>query len=109
MLHATTPDYRTDISTGIVGQADLVEEIARIIGYDKIPTTIIADEMPEQKRNRTLEIEEEIRNLLVSLGLTENISYRFTTPEAEAKLTPAGADSSLPGRGLCDDGKSDCI
>ena len=96
VLHATTPDYRTDISTGIVGQADLVEEIARIIGYDKIPTTIIADEMPEQKRNRTLEIEEEIRNLLVSLGLTENISYRFTTPEAEAKLTPAGAESSLP-------------
>ena len=96
VLHATTPDYRTDISTGIVGKADLVEEIARIIGYDQIPTTIMADEMPEQKRNRRLEVEEEIRNLLVSLGLTENISYRFTTPEAEAKLTPPGAESSLP-------------
>lgn len=96
VLHATTPDYRTDISTGIVGQADLVEEIARIIGYDQIPTTIMADEMPEQKRNRRLEMEEEIRNLLVSLGLTENISYRFTTPETEAKLTPEGAESSLP-------------
>src|SRR5690606_3503553 len=29
-------------------------------------------------------------------GLTENISYRFTTPEIEAKLTPKGAESSLP-------------
>lgn len=96
VIHATTPDYRTDISTGIVGKADLVEEIARIIGYDKIPTTIMADEMPAQKRNRTLEIEEEIRDLLVALGLTENVSYRFTTPEAEAKLTPKGAESSLP-------------
>ncbi|MGB7338634.1 MAG: phenylalanine--tRNA ligase subunit beta [Phototrophicaceae bacterium] len=96
VIHATTPDYRTDISTGIVGKADLVEEIARIIGYDQIPTTIMADEMPEQKRNRRLEIEEEVRDLLVSLGLTENISYRFTTPEAEAKLTPKGSNSSLP-------------
>lgn len=96
VVHATTPDYRTDISEGIVGIADLVEEVARVIGYDQIPTTIIADEMPAQKRNRSLEIEEAIRDLLVSLGLSENISYRFTTPEAEAKLTPAGADSSLP-------------
>ncbi|GAB5493999.1 MAG: phenylalanine--tRNA ligase subunit beta [Phototrophicaceae bacterium] len=96
VLHATSPDYRTDISTGIVGKADLVEEIARIIGYDQIPTTIMADEMPEQKRNRRLEVEEDIRDLLVSLGLTENISYRFSTPEAEAKLTPQGAESSLP-------------
>lgn len=96
VLHATVPDYRTDISEGIVGIADLVEEIARIIGYDQIPTTIMADEMPEQKRNRRLEIEEHLRDLLVSLGLDENISYRFTTPEAEALLTPKGADSSLP-------------
>ncbi|MEO1286822.1 MAG: phenylalanine--tRNA ligase subunit beta, partial [Chloroflexota bacterium] len=96
VLQATVPDYRTDISSGIVGIADLVEEIARIIGYDQIPTTIMADEMPEQKRNRRLEIEEGIRDLLVSLGLTENISYRFTTPEAEAQLTPKGTESSLP-------------
>lgn len=96
VLHATVPDYRTDISTGRVGIADLVEEIALVIGYDNIPTTIIADEMPEQKRNRTLEIEEDLRDLLVSLGLTENISYRFTTPEAELQLVPDGAESSLP-------------
>ncbi|MDQ7024860.1 MAG: phenylalanine--tRNA ligase subunit beta [Anaerolineae bacterium] len=95
-IHAVTPDYRTDISAGIVGQADLVEEIACIIGYDTIPTTIMADEMPEQRRNRTLEIEEHIRDLLMTLGLTENISYRFTTPEAEAQLVPNGSDSSLP-------------
>lgn len=95
-IHATAPDYRTDISTGIVGIADLIEEIACVIGYDQIPTTIIADQMPEQRRNRKLEVEEDLRDLLVSLGLTENISYRFTTPEAESQLVPAGAESSLP-------------
>ena len=76
-----------------------MEEIARIVGYDRIPNTIMADEMPEQRRNRTLEIEEKIRDLLVTHGLTENISYRFTTPEAEAQLIPQGAESSLPRAG----------
>jgi len=96
VLHATVPDYRTDISTGVVGQADLIEEIARMVGYDKIPTTIMADEMPEQRINFDLEAEEETRDLLVALGLTENISYRFTTPEAEEQLVPAGAEPSFP-------------
>lgn len=95
-IQAVVPEYRTDISDGIVGQADLVEEIARVLGYDRIPTTIMADEMPEQNRNRTLEIEERIRDLMITLGLSENISYRFTTPEAEAQLVPDGAESSLP-------------
>lgn len=95
-LIVTVPDYRTDISTGIVGQADLVEEIARIQGYDTLPDTIMTDELPEQRGLAVFETEEHIRDLLVALGLTENISYRFTTPEAEAKLTPAGQKSSLP-------------
>ncbi|NDJ62227.1 MAG: phenylalanine--tRNA ligase subunit beta, partial [Chloroflexi bacterium] len=95
-LHVGVPDYRTDIGTEIIGQADLIEEIARIYGYDTMPTTIIADEMPPQRHNAELVLEEQTRDLLVALGLRENISYRFTTPEREALLTPAGAESSLP-------------
>lgn len=95
-LQVTAPDYRTDISVGEVGQADLVEEIARIVGYDSIPSTIIADMMPPQRADRIFETEERIRDILVSLGLRENISYRLITPEAEALLTPPGAESSFP-------------
>jgi len=98
-LHVIAPDYRTDINTGVVGQADLVEEIIRIYGYDKIPTTIIADEMPPQRSNLAFEQEEQLRDLLVTLGLRENISYRFTTPETELLLTPDGAESALPEAG----------
>ena len=96
VIHAVVPEYRTDISTGDVGIADLVEEIARVLGYDKIPNTIMADEMPEQRVNQSLEREEHIRDMLVALGLNENISYRFTTVAAEAELVPDGAESSLP-------------
>jgi phenylalanyl-tRNA synthetase beta chain len=95
-IRAVVPDYRMDIGTGIVGQADLIEEIARIHGYDDIPETIIADAMPSQLGNPDLQKEEDLRDLLVTLGLRENISYRFTTPEREAMLVPAGAESTLP-------------
>lgn len=95
-LHVIAPDHRMDISTGVIGQADLVEEVIRIYGYDKIPNTIMADEMPPQRTNIALEHEEVVRDLLVNLGLSENISYRFTTPEAEAQLVPPDAESSFP-------------
>jgi phenylalanyl-tRNA synthetase beta chain len=100
-LTVTVPDFRMDIGTDQVGQADLVEEIARIYGYDKIPDTIIADAMPPQWANTALEREERARDILVALGLRETISYRFTTPEREAMLTPSklanGADISHEG------------
>ncbi len=99
VLHVIVPDYRTDISTGVVGQADLVEEIARVIGYDRIPNTIMADEMPPQWADSAFETEERIRDLLIHLGLTENINYRFSAPELEAQLTPTGMASSLPASG----------
>ena len=87
-LLVDVPDHRMDISEGIIGQADLVEEIARVHGYDAIPSTIMADAMPPQRANPDLEHEEIARDLLVALGLRENISYRFTTPEREALLAP---------------------
>jgi phenylalanyl-tRNA synthetase beta chain len=90
-LHVTVPDHRLDIDRDpVIGAADLIEEIARISGYSRIPTTIIADEMPKQRPNPALEREELARDLLVALGLRENISYRMTTPEREAQLVPAG-------------------
>jgi phenylalanyl-tRNA synthetase beta chain len=92
LLHVRVPDYRMDISADpIIGQADLIEEIARIYGYDRIPDTIMADAMPPQWNNTALEREERARDVLVSLGLRENISYRLTTPEREALLLPMPA------------------
>ncbi|MDZ4766251.1 MAG: phenylalanine--tRNA ligase subunit beta [Chloroflexota bacterium] len=94
-LHIVVPDDRMDIGTGVVGQADVIEELARALGYDNIPDTIIEDAMPPQFSNRALEGEERARDVLASLGLREQISYRMTTPEREAQLTPPNALSSL--------------
>ena len=84
-LRVTVPDHRIDIGEGVTGKADIVEEIARVYGYDNIPETRMADELPPQLGNPLLDKEERVRDLLVAEGLQEIISYRFTTPEAEAR------------------------
>jgi len=89
-IRAQTPDHRLDISAGLVGKADLLEEIARIYGYERIPETRLASELPPQRSNPTLEGEERIINLLVDLGLQEIVSHRQTTPEREARRLAPG-------------------
>ncbi len=93
-LHATTPPHRLDIGTGITGVADLMEEIARIYGYDRIPETRLSDSLPPQYSDRKMEHEERLRNLLVELGLQEVITYRMTSPEREARRLQPGTPPS---------------
>ena len=94
-VSAKTPDHRLDIGgavlKGMVGKADLMEEIARIYGYDHIPETRMADELPPQFGNPLLEKEERVRDLLVSLGLQEVITYHMTSSEREAQRLPPGS------------------
>lgn len=87
---AKSPNHRMDISSGLVGKADLMEEIARIYGYDRIPETRMADTLPMQRNNVALDREERVRDLLAGLGLQEVVNYRLTTPEREARRLPPG-------------------
>jgi phenylalanyl-tRNA synthetase beta chain len=86
-LLVTAPDTRMDIE----GPHDLVEEICRLYGYDNIPATILADALPPQRGNPLLEREEQVRDLLVQLGLQEVITYRLTSPAREGRLFPPGS------------------
>jgi phenylalanyl-tRNA synthetase beta chain len=88
VLTATAPDTRRDIETGIIGQANLVEEISRIYGYDKIPSRRLSSELPPQASNLAFDTEERVRDILISLGLQDTFAYRQTSPEREARLTP---------------------
>jgi phenylalanyl-tRNA synthetase beta chain len=95
-LRVTVPDHRLDISSDpVIGQADLVEEVARIYGYDRLPVSEMADELPPQRNNVSLEREERVRDLLVQSGLQEVITYRLTTPAAEARILGAGQVDNL--------------
>ncbi len=90
VLHVTVPDHRLDIGPGVVGQADLIEEVARVYGYERIPEAQLATLLPPQRDNPGLDREEAVRDLLVQAGLQEVITYRFTSPGREAQLDPAG-------------------
>lgn len=89
-IQVKTPDHRLDISSGLVGKADLVEEVARIYGYDRIPETRLSGLLPPQRNNPRQEGEERVRNLLIGMGLQEIVSHRLTTPERENRRFPAG-------------------
>ena len=95
-LIVTVPDHRLDIGAGLTGRADLIEEIARIYGYDRLPLTIVQDALPAQRANIPLEREEQARDVLAKAGLREIVTYRLTTPQQEALLAPPGQASSWP-------------
>jgi phenylalanyl-tRNA synthetase beta chain len=86
-LLVTNPDHRLDIE----GTHDLIEEVCRVYGYDRLPATEMSDTLPPQRNNPPLENEERIKDVLTQLGLQEVITYRLTTPEREARLLPPGA------------------
>ncbi len=86
------PDHRMDIERGIAGKASIIEEVARIYGYGKIPEARMADVLPPQRSNVELNSEERVRDLLVSLGMQEVISYRWTSPEREGRRVSPDAE-----------------
>ncbi len=82
LIEATPPWHRLDIAI----PADLTEEVARIIGYEHVGTTLIDDVLPVQRRNDLFGTEETVRDILMGIGLQENINHPLTTPENHAKL-----------------------
>lgn len=85
MLRCVAPWHRLDIQV----PADLSEEVARIIGYEDIATTLMNDELPPAHVNDVWRTEEQIRDVLTGCGLMETINYSLTTPENHDKLMRA--------------------
>ncbi|MBA3468896.1 MAG: phenylalanine--tRNA ligase subunit beta [Herpetosiphonaceae bacterium] len=73
-LRVSVPSHRPDVEI----EADLLEEVARMYGYNRIPETLMADTLPPQRGNRDHEAVERIRDLLAASDLDEAISYSLT-------------------------------
>jgi phenylalanyl-tRNA synthetase beta chain len=78
------PWWRTDISCA----ADLVEEIARIVGYDKIPTSMLSATLPRYEPTPRLSIRQQLRSILVGCGFQEVLTYSLTSLEMLGMLSP---------------------
>jgi phenylalanyl-tRNA synthetase beta chain len=81
-LSIGVPSHRQDVSI----PADLVEEIGRVYGYDRMPATLLEDELPRTPRNLALEAEEKVRDVMTGCGLDEVITYSMIDVRDEAKL-----------------------
>ncbi|RLC59002.1 MAG: phenylalanine--tRNA ligase subunit beta [Chloroflexi bacterium] len=77
------PYWRSDINCA----TDLVEEVVRIIGYDKIPTTMLSATLPEREPRPRLELRKKIRGIMVGLGFQEVLTYSLTSLEKLRKLS----------------------
>ena len=76
-ISVTVPSYRTDL----VRDVDLIEEIARLYGYDKIPSRLpsFTPQKTYQLEKKTVTLENEIRKVLCGIGLNEIMTYSLTS------------------------------
>ena len=83
-LSVTVPYWRTDIKL----PDDVIEEVARIIGYDEIPTTLLRSEIPEHAPAPLLNLKDVIRDLLSGCGMQEVINYSLTSQVMLDRIDP---------------------
>ena len=79
---ATVPSWRNDCSR----MDDLSEEIARIYGFDNIVSTTPFGRMMQGHESEKQAFEKQVKHILVSLGMTEELSFSFTSTELFDKL-----------------------
>ncbi len=81
-LKLEIPSYRSDITREI----DVIEEIARIYGYQNIPQTAPKSCVANNPVNELYELENKARNILVGCGFWEAINFSFTNEKICYKL-----------------------
>ncbi|MFC1873251.1 phenylalanine--tRNA ligase subunit beta [Chloroflexota bacterium] len=81
---AVAPYWRTDIHQAV----DLVEEVARVIGYDKVPMTLLSQPLPRQSPEPMVGLKQAIRQGLVGYGFQEIISFSLVSREMLEKMLP---------------------
>lgn len=91
-LRVEVPYWRTDVSL----PADLAEEVARIIGYETIPTTILCAEIPRQQPQEMLNLKENIQDIMVACGFQEIICYTLTSAEKLNRVLPETGQQLKP-------------
>ncbi len=80
------PSYRPDITAEI----DLIEEVARIYGYEKIEASYPSDTTVMERGIEPPSLESQCKAILKSCGFTEIIAYSFGSPKDMADVQPNG-------------------
>jgi len=76
------PYWRTDVRI----PDDVAEELARVIGYDELPTTTLAGVIPPATPQPARQLRERVRDMLAAAGMQEVITYSLTDRESLANV-----------------------
>ncbi len=83
-VEVTVPYWRADLNQ----EVDLIEELARIVSYDYIPTTTLSGRLPGQVTDPVVKLREHLRDLMVACGFQETIGYSLVSQEKLAMVAP---------------------
>ncbi|QAT41075.1 phenylalanine--tRNA ligase subunit beta [Clostridium sp. JN-9] len=81
-LITVVPTFRGDINI----REDVAEEIARMYGYNNIPTTMIRSVSVRGGKNEKQHLDDKVLNALINSGLNQSISYSFVSPKVFDKI-----------------------
>ena len=88
----TVPAYRFDISI----EVDLIEEVARIFGYNNIPNVSPKATLAMREQKEAILPLTQMRQTLVNRGFQEAITYSFVDPKIQRLIHPEQAVMTLP-------------
>ncbi|QQG41364.1 MAG: phenylalanine--tRNA ligase subunit beta [Candidatus Woesebacteria bacterium] len=96
-LEVVVPSFRTK---DVLGEEDVVEEIARIYGYHNLPSQIMSGVIPNEPPQSDFAFETNIKNVLVGLGGNEIytlslVPKEFVGEKALGLKNPLGVDSEF--------------
>lgn len=83
-LKAIAPYWRSDSHI----PEDLIEEVARITGYDKITPAMLCEALPKQNPEPAFRLKRKLKDALTSYGLQEIVSYALTSEPLLKKVYP---------------------
>ena len=89
-VQVTVPSFRSDVTREI----DLIEEIARVYGYDNIPTTLPKGDIPVPAPDPKVEVRRCVKQFLLASGMMEALNYSFSNPNSFDQIRLA-ADNPL--------------
>ncbi len=84
----TPPSFRRDVTQDV----DIIEEVARLYGYDNIPSTFPTMQMSPAPEHLTQELSRSLKGSFVRSGFSEVINYSFLNPDDIDKLKLASDD-----------------
>jgi phenylalanyl-tRNA synthetase beta chain len=88
LIQVHVPSYRVDVKR----PQDIMEEVARLVGYNEIPIVTPKSPIQAEKPSRHLQYRNRIKEFMIGSGFSEAINYSFISAESANRLNLSSDD-----------------